>query len=73
MGTEYPLHERPRQNVQSLPFYRTQQVPKKKNPLILNMIVEIDIPTVKLSKRGKFFIRFRPYGDKETIKLGPQL
>ena len=45
-------------------MYRTQKVVQKKDPLILNMIVEIDIPTVKLGKKVKFFIRFRPYGSK---------
>ena len=52
-------------------MYRTQKVFQKKDPLILNMIVEIDIPTVKLGKKVKFFIRFRPYGSKEALKIGP--
>ena len=45
-----PLLEVPPTNIVPLPMYRTQKVVQKKDPLILNMIVEIDIPLNKVWK-----------------------
>ena len=59
-----PLIEVPPSNIVPPPIFRTQKVHPKKEPLILNMIVEIDTKSVNIGKKSKFFIRFRPYGSK---------
>jgi hypothetical protein len=38
--------------------------PQKKSSLILNMIFEIDSASVRFSKKVRYFIRFRPYGER---------
>ena len=68
-----PLKERPKySNFQPLPNYQSRAtVSKKKNNMILNMVFEIDSSTVKLCKEVRYFIRFRPYGERESVKIGP--
>jgi hypothetical protein len=40
--------------------------------MLLNMIFEINTNSVDLNKAGKFYISYRPYGQKEHLKVGPQ-
>ena len=66
---ESPLIKLPPPKLLSAPRY--QQTQKRRSTLDLTMLIEFETASVSLGKRGKFMIRFRPYGSKETIKLGP--
>lgn len=42
----------------------------KSSGLLLNMLLEIDRSKVCLPA-SRFWLRFRPYGEKEFVKMGP--
>lgn len=37
----------------------------------MNMVIEIPVNTIQLPKQGRFTLNYRPYGQKESIKIGP--
>lgn len=57
--------------IPNLTLNRTQQ--RKGSSLLLNMAIELNINSVTLPQAGKFILSYRPYGQRDNIRNGPQL
>ena len=40
--------------------------------MLLNMIFQINTSSVNFTKQSKFYLSYRPYGQKQHLKVGPQ-